>query len=466
MNRLGRVEEAIVKLEDLLADYPEDTEAMGTLGRIYKDMWTNSWKWVEGDQEKRLKTAFEAYHWLIKAFQTYLKGYQFDLDNTYLGVNALTLGTTLITLADRPENSEDKEDPDPDITAIREILPQLRSTLLFALEHKTFDDKVDYWTLASLGELQVNTADRIQKVTRAYRKALTAARGNIFSLESSMKQLETLCSLDMRTEFASAGAQVIKDELSRIRKEDYGQTDKKADKPKAKNADGLVFLFTGYTVDYSRKLELHFPPGKEKLFTEAIDKMLDEKYKVGPDDLAVTAGMAGGCELIFIERCLERKVHVKAYIPLPEAQYVRDYVSVCGDNWTERFYKARNNELCEEYFQPDNVGPVKPGDDIDERNNRWAFYSSLERGMDKVRLVAVWDGKSDFPKDRDARQVKHMVNLARDMGAKVEPINSSKILAEDAVHHISEKLKELEIASESPRPKRVSEKLEKLGNDG
>ena len=435
LNRLGRVEEAIVKLENLLVDYPDDTEAMGTLGRIYKDMWNNSWKRIGDDKEKRLKTAFEAYHWLLKAFQTYLKGYQFDLDNTYLGVNALTLGTTLLSLADR---FEDEDDPDPDISNVRNILPDLRSTLLFALEHKTFDEKVDYWDLASLGELQVNTADRTQKVTRAYRKALTAARGNLFSLESSMRQLETLCLLDMRMEFASAGLKVIKDELSRIRKEE-DQSDAKIAGPKAKNVDGSVFLFTGYMVDYSRKLELHFSPGKESVFKEAICKMLD-KYSAGPDDLAFTAGMSGGCELIFIESCLERGIHVKAHMPIPEAQYVRDFVSVCGDNWTERFYKARNNPLCDEYYQPDNVGAVKPGDDVDERNNRWALYSSLERGMDKVRLIAVWDGKNEIPKDRDARQVKHMVDLMRDLGGKVEHINPSKILAEEAAH-VAEKEK-------------------------
>jgi tetratricopeptide (TPR) repeat protein len=427
LNRLGRVEEAIVKLENLLEDYPADTEAIGTLGRIYKDVWNNSWRWLGDDQKKRLQTAFEAYHWLIKAFQTYLKGYEFDLDNTYLGINAFTLGTTLLSLADR---FEDKDDPDPDITKIRGILPDLRSTLLFALEHKPVDEKADYWDLASLAELQVNTADRMQKVTRAYRKALTAARGNLFSLESSMRQLETLCLLDMRTEFATAGLKVIKDELRRIRKEEEGQSETKNLHPKAKKIDGQVFLFVGYMIDHAARPEKLFPLEKETLFKEAISKMLD-KYDAGADDLAFTTGMSGGCELIFVECCLERGIRVKAHMPLPEAQYVRNYVSICGDSWTERFYKARNNPLCDEYYQPDYVGAVKPGDDLDERNNRWALYSSLERGVDKVRLIAVWDGKNEIAKDRDARQVKHMIDLMRDMGGQVEQIHPSKILAEE-----------------------------------
>jgi tetratricopeptide (TPR) repeat protein len=129
LNRLGRVEEAIVKLENLLIDFPFDTEATGTLGRIYKDMWTDSWKWIK-DKEKRLRTSYDSYHWLIKAFRTYLKGFRYQLNDTYPGVNALTLGFILIDLANR---FEDKKDPDPEIAEIREILPDLRSTLLFAL---------------------------------------------------------------------------------------------------------------------------------------------------------------------------------------------------------------------------------------------------------------------------------------------------------------------------------------------
>jgi hypothetical protein len=50
------------------------------------------------------------------------------------------------------------------------------------------------------------------------------------------------------------------------------------------------------------------------------------------------------------------------------------------------------------------INPIvgaKQGDDVHERNNRWAFYSALTRGIDKVRLIAVWDGKGETSKDRE-----------------------------------------------------------------
>ena len=52
------------------------------------------------------------------------------------------------------------------------------------------------------------------------------------------------------------------------------------------------------------------------------------------------------------------------------------------------------------------------------------------RGIDKARLIAVWDGKSETSKDLDARLVKHMVDLMRDTGGIVEHINPYKLSAD------------------------------------
>ena len=205
LNRLKRVDEAIVKLENLLADVPTDTEALAYLGRIYKEMWFDSWKWIK-EKDLRLKTAFESYHWLIKSFETYLKGYRLDLDQTYPGVNALTLGWTLVHLADL---YDDKSAPDPEIQWVRELLPELQGALLFALETRAKDENADYWTLISLAELRVLTAEVKQQITRAYRKALTASRRNQFYLQSSLGQLEILQMLQMRNEFVQVGINVI-----------------------------------------------------------------------------------------------------------------------------------------------------------------------------------------------------------------------------------------------------------------
>ena len=452
LNRLGRVEEAIVKLEILLNDFPSDTEAMGTLGRIYKDMWTDSWKWIK-DKEKRLQTSYDSYHWLVKAFRTYLKGFRYNLNDTYPGVNALTLGIILIDLANR---FEDKKDPDPEIAEIRELLPELRGTLLFALELKSQDDKTDYWTLVSLAELHVMTAERIQIVTRAYRKALTAARRNLSFLQSSMAQLEMLQLLDMRGEFVRAGLLTMREEMRRLRKEDESENGETPKTP-ARKKEGYVFLFTGYMISNALKMDNQFPPEKEKDIKAAIQNVLG-KYDAGPNDLAIVTGMDAGSEILFVECCVERGIPVQAYFSTPEGPYIRDFVSPGGEQWTERFYKMRNHPLVDEFYQPEHIGLPKEGDDVHERNNRWAFYSALTRGIDKVRLIAVWDGKGETPRDRDARLVKHMIDLMRETGGIIEHINSVKLTSST----IADNPDSLPDSSRSA-PKSISRKRNKSG---
>jgi len=419
LNRLGRVDEAIVKLEDLLEDFPADSEAIAYLGRIYKETWTDSWNWVS-DPKKRLKTAYESYHWLIKAFDTYVKGYRIDLNLFYPGVNAVTLGSILIHLADL---FDDAEDPDPDIVSIRETLPELRGALEFALETLAEDDQVDYWTLVSLAELRVLTTDKATKVTRAYRKSLIASRRNQFYLESSLGQLEMLKSLDIRPKFVQAGVDAINDEILRLSREEPEESKEE----RAEETIKQVFLFEGYAVDPSGSKRNLFPSDKEDDVRKAISNVLD-KYNGDSNDLAFTAGLSCGTELIFAELCAERGIRVEAHLPLPDAAYVRDFVSPGGQKWVERFYKVRNHPLVDEKYQLEHLGKSKKGDDPFERNNRWALYSSLIMGIDKVRLIAFWNGKSTPDDDRDTRLVKYMVDLMRDTGGIVEQINPEKLL--------------------------------------
>jgi len=425
LNRLGKVDEAIVKIEAIIADSPNDGEAISYLGRIYKEMWVDSWKWVK-EPDKRLRTAFDSYHWLIKSIDTYMKGYRVDLNQIYPGVNALTLSTILVDLATR---FDDAKNPDPDIEFVRNNIEDLRGSLVFALDSFIDEEKADYWTLISMAESRVLTAKKVNEVVRAYRKALTASRRNTFFLQTSLDQLEMLKSLDMRAEFVGAGIQVIHEELRRMRKEDDSEAETRNGKTRAdehKRQDGHVFLFAGYMINNSKKKEIHFPPEKEDDFKKAIRTVLN-KHHAGPDDLAITTGMDAGSELLFVECCAERGVPVRAHFPTAEAPYVREFVSPCGEQWVERFYKMRNHPLVDEFYQPDHVGAVKEEDNVHERNNRWALYSSLMNGVDKVRLIAFWDGKNETSRDLDVRLVKHMVDLMRDTGGVVEQINPFKL---------------------------------------
>jgi hypothetical protein len=218
--------------------------------------------------------------------------------------------------------------------------------------------------------------------------------------------------------------------MERIRREKalHGEQPRKPSSPARghKKRERLVFLFTGYMVSHSGKSEDQFPPEKEGQLRVAINAVLD-KHGAEPSDLAVTTGMDAGSELIFVECCTERGMNVQAYFAESESAYIRDFVNPGGDEWVDRFFKMRNHPRVDEYYQPDCVGLPKEGDSLHERNNRWALYSALAYGIDNVRLIAVWDGKNEPSTDLDSRLVRHMIELMRDAGGRIEQIHPHKL---------------------------------------
>jgi tetratricopeptide (TPR) repeat protein len=417
LNRLGRVDEAIVKLEELLNDEPDYTEAISTLGRVYKDMWKSSWDAID-DPVRRIQEAYDSNHWLIKSIQTYLKGYYSNLDEHYPGINALTLSIILDHLAVQFE-----DDDDPDVNQIRNLLPELKGTLQFSLENKSLNESADYWTLISLAELVVMTADDPRKVKRAYKRALTAARKNVFNLEASINQLKLLADLNMCPEFIEVGLEVLKSEIHRIQEE--GEEEQDHDHDMTPSQPQKVFLFSGHKIDTGSRAMRCFLPEMEPEAREKIDAVL-KKYDACPGDLAVTAGAACGGEIIFIEACLGLGLSVDIHLPLPEPQYILENVSIAGDQWVERFYNVRNHPNVDIRQQIDHVGKPKPGDDPYYRNNLWALYSSLIHGINRVRLIALWDGITTPGDQGDRMLVSHMVDEMRHLGGKVEHINTTK----------------------------------------
>jgi tetratricopeptide (TPR) repeat protein len=414
LNRLGRVDEAIVRLENLLQDHPGDTESTAYLGRIYKDIWRDSWEYIE-DPEKRIQEAYEANHWLVKSIHTYLKGYYADLNNTYPGINALTLSIILDHLT-----KYFKDDDDPDVAIIQNLLPQLHGTLQFSLEKLSLDEKADYWTLASLAELVIMTANNTRIVKRTYKKSLTAARKNIYNLQSSISTLQMLDKLQLRPEFVAAGVQVLRDEIRRIQKEEPEE-----EVAVEKQEQQTVFLFKGHQIDSKGMMIKRFPEEMEPEVHKRIGAAL-KKYQVSENDLAVTAGAASGGDIIFIETCIEKNMKVEVHLPKQEPDYIKENISPAGDAWVERYYNLRNHPNVTLRLQQDHIGKVKPGDNVNERNNRWALYSSLVQGIANVRLIALWDGQSGSYQDQDGRLVSHMVTEMRRLGGYVEHLNTSK----------------------------------------
>lgn len=148
LNRLGQREEAVRVLESVLDEQGTSSETCGILGRVYKDLWTNT----DAEAEK-----FKAAGYLDKAIDTYVRGFEADWRDAYPGINAATL----------LEIKGDEES----IALKGEILPVVR----YAIQQRLKYAESDYWDYATQLELSVLGNDQVTSY-KYLASALSAVR--------------------------------------------------------------------------------------------------------------------------------------------------------------------------------------------------------------------------------------------------------------------------------------------------
>lgn len=121
LNRVGKKEEAIQVLKEVIKKYGKNSETCGILGRVYKDYWQ------ENIANETLSKGY-----LKKAIQIYLDGFESDFRDAYPGINAVTL----------MDIAKDKRK--------EELLP----VVTYAVKQK-MKNGADYWNYATLLELSI-----------------------------------------------------------------------------------------------------------------------------------------------------------------------------------------------------------------------------------------------------------------------------------------------------------------------
>ncbi|HEY9604812.1 MAG TPA: tetratricopeptide repeat-containing protein [Allocoleopsis sp.] len=407
LSRLKQSDEAIVKLEWLLQDEPTNIEAICNLAHIYKDKWKREWAGI-ADLQERLQAAYDSVHLLTKSIQSYLKAYRLNQNDSYAGINALILMAVLEHVAQQV-NADD----DPDEEALKQQFPSLQGAVQFSLE--TAVTKDDYWVFVSLGDLAVCTGQDPKQVTRAYKKALTLAGKSKFALRSTLNQLELLDLLAFRPDYVKAGIAVVRAELDQF--EDQEQ----AIAFHADRQPSQVLLFSGHMIDRPERAQPRFPAAMESEARQRIEAVL-EKLKPNPNCLAIAPGVACGGDILFLEACLRCNMKVDVFLPFYQAEFIQESVDFAGDEWVSRFYAIINHPNVTLHLQPDRLGEVPEGENAFSRNNRWALYSTLMYGIERVRLVVLWDGKGgDAPGGTG-----DMVQQVRQLGGIVEHIDTTK----------------------------------------
>ena len=163
-----------------------------------------------------------------------------------------------------------------------------------------------------------------------------------------------------------------------------------------------VVLFAGHMVDAPDRPVPRFPAEKVPAAARRIAEELD-RLEVGPDDLALTQGASGG-DLLFAEAALARGMKLQLLQPFDEPAFLQHSVAPGGTEWQQRYdaVVARLDPARPILHAPQALGPAPAGVDPYARCNLWLLNTALSGGIDRVRMIALWNGeKGDGPGGTD-----------------------------------------------------------------
>lgn len=179
-------------------------------------------------------------------------------------------------------------------------------------------------------------------------------------------------------------------------------------------------LFTGHMIDEKEREKPRFPASKEMAVRDELRKQLLKEKALTKKILTGIAGGACGGDILFHELCEEIGIHSEMYLALPVEEYKKKSVSFAGSKWDVRF-----DNLSKKL--PVHILPIKKSKKAHENiwavTNLWMLDHALEVEGKNMTLVALWDGKGG---DGNGG-TEHMINTAKNKGAKTNIININKL---------------------------------------
>jgi hypothetical protein len=179
-------------------------------------------------------------------------------------------------------------------------------------------------------------------------------------------------------------------------------------------------LFSGHMIDAKDRAGPRFPAGKENAAIGELRKYLLGEKEIAKDKLFGIAGGACGGDILFHELCIETGIPTEIYLALPVDEFKEKSVSFAGKGWDRRF-----DELISKLPFHILSGPGNNDEDknVWERTNLWMLDLALKHGGKNMTLIALWNGETG---DGEGG-TKHMVEVAKEQGARVEIIDTNKL---------------------------------------
>ncbi len=395
LQRLGRLDDARDHYRQLLQTRPQDAEAWALLGRIDKDAWVGAWNRPGATPAQMADDAGYEDALLTAAINSYRTGFRANANHYYSGINAATLMCLFQHLTQRLDYAAE--------------LPALLGGVRWAAysEHARTPN---FWAAASLGDLEVLTGTP-QQVATAYKEAIRLVENDWFSLNSTRQGLDLLRLLGFRPEAVDAGIATFERALARL-------------SPPSKDwRPRQVVLFSGHIVDAADRPVPRFPAAREP---DAARRIAEElaRLDAGPEDLAITQGAAGG-DLLFAEAALALGMQLQLLQPFDEPEFLQASVAPSGPAWQQRYdaVVARLDTARPILSAPQALGPPPAGVDPYARCNLWLLSTALCSGIDRVRMIALWDGhEGDGPGGTE-----HMVNEVKRRTGRAVVIDTASL---------------------------------------
>ena len=174
-------------------------------------------------------------------------------------------------------------------------------------------------------------------------------------------------------------------------------------------------LYSGHTIDTEEAVSPRVPVNCEARARSFIEQALVDLQKMLDEDtkLTVLASAAPGADILLLEACVGLGITTHLCLPV-SSETIAKTAFPQADQWRTRFFnvlKIHEGRVLQMAETDDLPKWLRGRESIDmwERGNRWVMQKAEIWGVDRVTVLALWDGKNDERKGGTA----HFVRMAQ-----------------------------------------------------